>query len=374
MKKSLTTLKNGALCLFTVLSFASTAQNVGINASGANPDPSAMLDVSASNKGLLIPNVALSSTTDVTTIPSPATSLLVYNTNASITGTGAGGAGYYYYNGTAWVRMSTGSFGPLTGDVTTVGNAATVADNAVDGTDISLTGESNGSIMYHNGTDWITLAPGTAGRVLQTNGAAAPSWVNKVYSVVNPIWWSTNIVGSYAYVASTTTGHWAVSTGPGGWNFPTATTAALNPSTSTIIQKRYVDGSGINSLYFSESGTVNSLTLNGIFNVTNNGSTATGDIYNFQIIRFTPSTNTNGAAIASNNTTTYTGTLLGASGSITNAGPTNDYKINVSVPSFTVNAGDVVVVWLSYNTGSTTSSVAKTIYMNGTISYKMNVQ
>jgi hypothetical protein len=39
-----------------------------------------MLDVSATNKGLLIPNIALSGTTYAATITTPAVSLLVYNT------------------------------------------------------------------------------------------------------------------------------------------------------------------------------------------------------------------------------------------------------------------------------------------------------
>ena len=81
------------------------AQNIGINADGFDPDDSAILDVYATNKGLLIPRVSLSSTTDVTTITTPATSLLVYNTNAAITGTGANGEGFYYWNGSNWVNL-----------------------------------------------------------------------------------------------------------------------------------------------------------------------------------------------------------------------------------------------------------------------------
>ncbi|MGZ4117501.1 MAG: exosporium glycoprotein BclB-related protein, partial [Bacteroidia bacterium] len=50
-----------------------SAQNVGINTTGATPAASAMLDVSSSNKGVLIPRVTLTGTTDATTIPSPAT-------------------------------------------------------------------------------------------------------------------------------------------------------------------------------------------------------------------------------------------------------------------------------------------------------------
>ena len=77
------------------------SQNVGINTTGALPDNSAGLDVDFNNKGLLVPRVSLTSTTDVTTIPTPATSLLVYNTNAAMTG---GAVGYWYYDGTQWIQ------------------------------------------------------------------------------------------------------------------------------------------------------------------------------------------------------------------------------------------------------------------------------
>nr|MBP8042957.1 hypothetical protein [Bacteroidales bacterium] len=84
---------------FTLYGYAQ--QGVGINASGAAAHSSAMLDVSSASKGLLIPRVSLTSTTDVTTIPSPAISLLVYNTNASMTG---GAVGFWFFNGTNWVQ------------------------------------------------------------------------------------------------------------------------------------------------------------------------------------------------------------------------------------------------------------------------------
>lgn len=101
------------LLLSMFLSFAvmsrSSAQNVAINTNGADPDESAMLDIVNSSKGLLIPRVSLSSTTDAATITNPATSLLVFNTNASITGEYAAGEGYYYNAGTSgtplWRRL-----------------------------------------------------------------------------------------------------------------------------------------------------------------------------------------------------------------------------------------------------------------------------
>ena len=53
-----------------------------------------------------------------------------------------------------------------------------IADNAITGAKINLIGNTIGSFMYYNGVDWVNLAPDTAGKVLQTNGAGAPTWVN----------------------------------------------------------------------------------------------------------------------------------------------------------------------------------------------------
>ena len=81
------------------------AQNVGIGSTVFTPDPSAGLEIKFTNKGLLIPRVALTSATDQTTIPSPANSLLVYNLGTG----GLSPAGYYYWDGSQWVRFATGS-------------------------------------------------------------------------------------------------------------------------------------------------------------------------------------------------------------------------------------------------------------------------
>ena len=87
-------------------------QNVSINNTGNPPDPSAVLDVNSANKGMLIPRVSLQSTTDITTISSPANSLLVYNTNASMTG---GGVGFWYWDvaANAWQKLLVLGGGPV---------------------------------------------------------------------------------------------------------------------------------------------------------------------------------------------------------------------------------------------------------------------
>lgn len=79
------------------------SQNVSINTDGSPPDSSAILDISADNKGILIPRVSLSGTDDTTTIISPQISLFVYNTATTVTVT----PGYYHWDGNAWSRLST---------------------------------------------------------------------------------------------------------------------------------------------------------------------------------------------------------------------------------------------------------------------------
>lgn len=85
------------VCTITTKTFAQAA----INTDGSAPHASTMLHVKSANKGLLIPNVALASLTDVVTIASPALSLLVYNTNATL----PLGTGYYYWSGSGWNKL-----------------------------------------------------------------------------------------------------------------------------------------------------------------------------------------------------------------------------------------------------------------------------
>lgn len=84
-----------------------TAQNVGIGTT--TPNASAKLEISATNSGLLIPRVSLTGTDDVVTIPSPANSLLIFNTDDAGAGVFVVSPGYYYFNSSnaTWLRLQT---------------------------------------------------------------------------------------------------------------------------------------------------------------------------------------------------------------------------------------------------------------------------
>lgn len=90
-----------------IVSQAVHAQNVAINSTGAAPAASSMLDITATDKGLLIPRVALTATNAAGPVTSPATSLLVYNTATAGAAPNNVVPGYYYWNGTAWVSLLT---------------------------------------------------------------------------------------------------------------------------------------------------------------------------------------------------------------------------------------------------------------------------
>jgi len=79
------------------------------------PSPSAKLEVFATNQGFLPPRITLTSGSDASTISSPATGLLVYNTGNNV----ALQAGYYYWNGTSWATIATalGSSQNSAGDI-----------------------------------------------------------------------------------------------------------------------------------------------------------------------------------------------------------------------------------------------------------------
>lgn len=165
----------------------SSAQNAGINSTGASPNASAGLDVDFSNKGLLIPRLALTSTADVTTVPSPATSLLVYNTNAAMAG---GSIGFWYWDGTQWKQAigpqgatgpagNTGATGPTgTGATGPTGNTGPTGPTGPVGC------ASANYVMKSNGTNAVcTTAPifETAGGLVGI-GTTAPNMKLEILS------------------------------------------------------------------------------------------------------------------------------------------------------------------------------------------------
>ena len=57
-------------------------------------------------------------------------------------------------------------------------NAEISSSAAIDITKIAVSSQTQGDILYFDGTNWVRLAKGTAGQTLKMNaGATAPEWV-----------------------------------------------------------------------------------------------------------------------------------------------------------------------------------------------------
>ena len=107
-----------AIIVFLSFPFGASifSQNVGINQ--LNPNPSAILDITATDMGLLIPRVALDDVNTSAPVTAPAEGLLIYNE------TGTEASGFYFWDGSKWSQLGAGA---LSNDWALLGNAGTVA-------------------------------------------------------------------------------------------------------------------------------------------------------------------------------------------------------------------------------------------------------
>lgn len=96
-------MKRCFLLLFTFLFVINCYSQVGIGTT--NPNPAAILDILATEKGIIIPRIILNSISQASLdgINIAPEGLLIYNVNPSATG--GAGTGFYYYNGSLWEKL-----------------------------------------------------------------------------------------------------------------------------------------------------------------------------------------------------------------------------------------------------------------------------
>src|SRR6478609_661494 len=70
------------------------------------PNVSSLLEIKSTTKGLLIPRM---NKTQRDAIATPATGLIIYQTNST--------PGFYYYNGTAWIAVSSKGANTILGNL-----------------------------------------------------------------------------------------------------------------------------------------------------------------------------------------------------------------------------------------------------------------
>ena len=213
-----------SLILFTFLfTTISVIAQTGIGTT--TPEASAKLDVNATNKGFLPPRVTLTSTTDNTTIPNPATGLLIYNT-----GNNAGlASGYYYWNGGTWATIATaGGSGTVAASFMRGSKNAIQSLSVDDKVSFSQIDASSGSnISLNTTTGQITLSAGFTYKLI----ASIPG-----FSGSRPNFkWYNETAGSY--FGSSLSGY-TPSDGAGNGAFGGISEAIFTPNVNTVVSYR----------------------------------------------------------------------------------------------------------------------------------------
>lgn len=128
------------------------AQSVGIGV--ANPAPSSILELSATNKGFLAPRMTTANRTD---IASPATGLQVYDTTTN---------NFWYYNGTTWINSNAGGADNL-------GNHSATQPLALNDFPLQLgaSGDNNHKLAYSSTINGPLITGYTGGALGTADGA-----------------------------------------------------------------------------------------------------------------------------------------------------------------------------------------------------------
>jgi len=202
----------GCLILFLFALNIHAQQGVAINTTGVQAHSSAMLDVSSTDKGLLIPRVT---TIQRNAIVNPATGLLVYDTDFKQ---------FWYFEGSIWIPIMgvtgvTGPTGPLisgsSGQTIRHNGTAWIANSLLynNGTNVGINTTSPSDKLHINGNlrfDGSLKANGNAGsqgQLLVSQGTQGPpQWQNP--TTVNMYGNNASSVQLNALATNTTEGAW----------------------------------------------------------------------------------------------------------------------------------------------------------------------
>ena len=234
------------IAMLLLLSSAMFAQ-IGINNNGSQPNPSAGLDVSFTNKGLLPPRIALTAINSADPITNPAIGLLVYNTATTGTPPNNVVPGNYYWNGTRWIAVNPPQ------------------------------GVNAGDMLYWNGTQWVGVPAGSNGQVLTFNNGV-PTWGVVQLPILN-----TTSVSNIGVNSANSGGNIASDGGSPVTVRGVCWSLTPNPTTSNF---KTVDGSGTGIFTSSMTGLAPYTLYYVKAYATNSVGTAYGDQVSFSTIAF----------------------------------------------------------------------------------------
>ena len=341
------------LAISSILSFEARSQGIAINNDGTNPDPSAMLDVSSTTKGLLIPRMTQ---TQRNAIANPATGLMIYQT----TGT----KGFYYNSGTSgspvWVNTIGNSGWSLTGNSGTSGSTNFVGTTDNQPLRFRINNSWAGELNPQSNNLSIGFQAGQSASTGQSNIAIGKNalQVNTIRNNIIAIGDSslfnngTGITYSFEAIDNTAIGSKSLISNTTGYDNTAVGFHTLYYNTyargNTAIgsQSLYNNSTGTDNTsvgfkaLFSNSGGYNN-TANGVTalyaNVTGNRNTATG--YTALSANISGSFNTaDGDETLYHNTTGTSNTAIGVGALGLNSGGSYNTSVGVDALFYTTNS------------------------------------
>jgi len=168
-------MKKILLLIFSLIAIVQLQAQDGVaisTSSSATPDASAILDVQSTSQGVLIPRVDIDDLSTAAPISSPATSLIVYNSNTTT------GPGFFYWDGSAWVSLGGAK------EINDLSDAKTISSSVFIGpaSGSSATGHKNTAL----GQSSLTYATGESNVALGFNaGHSTTSGNNNILIGIN---------------------------------------------------------------------------------------------------------------------------------------------------------------------------------------------
>ena len=315
--------------LITLLSTSGLFAQVAVNTDGSTPNTSAMLDVKSTTKGMLIPRMTQ---TDRDGITSPATGLIVYQTDAT--------TGFYFYNGTEWTHLSSVQ------KIDDLTDAKSDNDGSQDGSSIFL---GIGAGTHDDGTDnqnvgvgYQALNANTTGsentangyQALQANTTGSGNTANGFRTLFSNTEGPDNTATGYYALFSNTIG--SNNTANGNFSLYWNTTGSDNTANGYATLYSNTTGyqntaNGYSALFYNTTGYKN--TANGYsslkYNTTGNENTTNG--YRALYHHTTGDKNTaNGCKALFSDTTGNNNTAIGYNAGFNSTGDSNIFLGNNS--------------------------------------------